>query len=165
MLKNDPPLGIYVLIPGLWMSPYMAKIIKDADGINWVVLKWGDYPGLSWAFLVAQNLPANAGVSGLIPFWEDHLGKEMATHSSILAWEIPWTEEPGGLWSMGSQRVRHDWVIKQQQHQSPNFRTLIQQRFIFPAQVTHQTRLHAVFQGPVWMEACHLASTLGRHVT
>ena len=34
--------------------------------------------------------------------------KEMATHSSILAWEIPWTEEPGGLQSMGSQRVRHD---------------------------------------------------------
>ena len=34
--------------------------------------------------------------------------KEMATHSSILAWKIPWTEEPGGLESMGSQRVRHD---------------------------------------------------------
>ena len=33
----------------------------------------------------------------------------MATHSSILAWRIPWTEEPGGLYSMGSQRVRHDW--------------------------------------------------------
>ena len=41
--------------------------------------------------------------------WEDPLEKEMATHSSILAWEIPWTEEPGGLWSIGSQRVRHDW--------------------------------------------------------
>ena len=40
----------------------------------------------------------------------------MATHSSILAWRIPWTEEPGGLWSMGSQRVRHDFVIKQQQY-------------------------------------------------
>ena len=39
----------------------------------------------------------------------------MATHSSILAWEIPWTEEPGGLQSMGSQRVRHDLVTKQQQ--------------------------------------------------
>ena len=39
----------------------------------------------------------------------------MATHSSILAWEIPWTEEPGGLESMGSQRVRHDLVTKQQQ--------------------------------------------------
>ena len=40
--------------------------------------------------------------------WEDPLEKEMATHSSILAWEIPWTEEPGGLQSMGLQRVRHD---------------------------------------------------------
>ena len=38
--------------------------------------------------------------------WEDPLEKEMATHSSILAWKIPWTEEPGGLQSMGSQRVR-----------------------------------------------------------
>ena len=39
----------------------------------------------------------------------------MATHSSILAWEIPWTEEPGGLQSMGSQRVRQDLATKQQQ--------------------------------------------------
>ena len=39
--------------------------------------------------------------------WEDALEKEMATHSSILTWEIPWTEKPGGLQSMGSQRVRH----------------------------------------------------------
>ena len=44
---------------------------------------------------------------------EDPLEKEMATHSSTLAWEIPWTEEPGGLQSMGSQRIRHDLVIKQ----------------------------------------------------
>ena len=40
--------------------------------------------------------------------WEDPLEKEMATHSSILAWEIPWTEETGGLQSMGWQRVGHD---------------------------------------------------------
>ena len=39
---------------------------------------------------------------------EDPLGKEMATHSSVLAWEMPWTEEPDGLQSMGSQRVGHD---------------------------------------------------------
>ena len=39
---------------------------------------------------------------------EEPLEKEMATHSSTLAWKIPWTEEPGGLQSMGSQRVRHD---------------------------------------------------------
>ena len=41
---------------------------------------------------------------------ENHLEKGMATHYSILAWRILWTEEPGGLYSMGSQRVRHDWV-------------------------------------------------------
>ena len=40
--------------------------------------------------------------------WEDLLEKEMATHSSILAWKIPWMEEPGRLQSMGSQRVRHN---------------------------------------------------------
>ena len=42
--------------------------------------------------------------------WEDPLEEEMATQSSILAWRIPWTEETGGLWSMGSQSVRHDRV-------------------------------------------------------
>ena len=47
--------------------------------------------------------------------WEDPLEKEMATHSSILAWEIPWTEEPVGLQSRGLQRVRHDLATKQQQ--------------------------------------------------
>ena len=41
---------------------------------------------------------------------EDPLEKEMATHSSILAWRIPWTGEPGGLQFMGLQRVRHDWA-------------------------------------------------------
>ena len=40
--------------------------------------------------------------------WEDPLEKEMAAHSNILVWEIPWTEEPGGLHSMGLQRVGHD---------------------------------------------------------
>ena len=41
---------------------------------------------------------------------EDPLEKDMATHSSILAWEIPWTEETGRLQTVGSQRVKHDWV-------------------------------------------------------
>ena len=40
--------------------------------------------------------------------WEDHLEEDMTSHSSILAWRIPWTEEPGRLQSMGSQRVGHD---------------------------------------------------------
>ena len=47
---------------------------------------------------------------------EDPLEKEMATHSSILAWSIPWTEEPDRIQSMGSQRVRYDLATKQQRH-------------------------------------------------
>ena len=53
--------------------------------------------------LVVKNLPANgrdARDSGSILGWEDAMGKEMATHSSILAWRIPWTEEPGRLQSI-----------------------------------------------------------------
>ena len=48
------------------------------------------------------------GDLGSIPGWEDPLEKGMATHSSTLAWKIPWTEEAGRLQSMGSQRVGHD---------------------------------------------------------
>ena len=47
---------------------------------------------------MVKNPPANAEDAGLIPELERPLEKEMATHSSILAWEIPWTEEPGGLY-------------------------------------------------------------------
>ena len=61
--------------------------------------------------LVAQSVKCLAYNVGDLPCLgrEDPLEKEMATHSSILAWKIPWTEEHGGLQSMGSQRVRHDW--------------------------------------------------------
>ena len=64
-----------------------------------------------WASLVAQsvkNLPAVQETQVRALGWEDPLEKEMATHSSILAWKISWTEEPGVLQSMGSQRVGHD---------------------------------------------------------
>ena len=47
--------------------------------------------------------------------WEDPLEKEMTTQYSVLAWETSWTQEPGGLQSMGSQRVGHNWASKQQQ--------------------------------------------------
>ena len=67
---------------------------------------------LPW-WLRSKNPPTSAGdvQETQVPSlgWEDPLEKEMATHSSILAWRIPWTEEPGGLQSMGSQRVRHNW--------------------------------------------------------
>ena len=53
---------------------------------------------------VVKNPPTNAGDAGRFLGQEDSLEKEMVTHSSILAWEIPWTEIPGGLQSMGSQK-------------------------------------------------------------
>ena len=59
---------------------------------------------------IVRNLPA------MLETWvwslgqEDPLEKGMATHASILAWRIPWAEEPGGLQSIGLQRVRHDWI-------------------------------------------------------
>ena len=64
---------------------------------------------------MVKNLPASAGASGAwvqgtILGQEDLLEEEIAAHSSILAWEIPWTEEPGGLQSVVSQRIRHDLV-------------------------------------------------------
>ena len=60
---------------------------------------------------LVKKLPANAGDRrDVIPFLglEEPLEEGLATHSSILAWEILWTEEPGGLQSIGSQRVRHN---------------------------------------------------------
>ena len=80
---------------------------------------WGRSPGegmgcllqYSWASLVAQtvkNLPAIQKTWVQSPGWEDPLEKRMATHSSILAWRIPWTEEPGKIQSMGSQRLGHN---------------------------------------------------------
>ena len=57
---------------------------------------------------MVKNPPVMQETQVLSPGWEDPLEKEMATHSSILAWRIPSIEEPGGLQSMGLKRVRHD---------------------------------------------------------
>ena len=55
---------------------------------------------------MVKNPLANARDTASIPDWKDPLAKEMATHSSILAWKIPWTEKPCGLQSMGLQKSR-----------------------------------------------------------
>ena len=76
-----------------------GKILREAEA------------GASQVALVVKNLPASAGDvrnTGSILGWEDPLEKEMATHSSIFAWRIPRTEEPGRLQSIGLQRVRYD---------------------------------------------------------
>ena len=77
--------------------------------------KAASFSEASLVVLVVHNRPANIGDAReavLIPGLEDPLEKEMASHSSILAWKIPWTEEPGRLQSMGSQGVRQNLVIK-----------------------------------------------------
>ena len=75
-----------------------------------------DYPlQYSWASLLAQtvkNPPAKWETWVRSLGWEDSLEEGMATHSSVLAWRIPRTEEPGRLQSMGSQRVRHNWATQ-----------------------------------------------------
>ena len=68
---------------------------------------------LLWASLMAQmvkNLPTMRGDLCFILGWENSLENEMAAHSSILTWRIPWTEEPGSLQFMGLQRIRHSWA-------------------------------------------------------
>ena len=72
------------------------------------------FPGGS----AVKNLPANAGDEGSSQGQEDPLEKGMANCSSILVWEIQWTEEPGRLQSMGSQRGLYDWATKQKQQQA-----------------------------------------------
>ena len=57
---------------------------------------------------IVKNLPAMQETQVRSLGWKDPLEKGMASHSNILAWRIPWTEEPGGLQSMTSQRVGHD---------------------------------------------------------
>ena len=97
MVKNPPAMQETLgLIPGSESSP--------GERIG--------YPlQYSWASLVAQmvkNLLAMRETWVRSLSWEDSLEEGMAAHSSILAWEIPWTEEPGRLQSMGSQRVGHN---------------------------------------------------------
>ena len=76
----------------------------------------------------------DAGDSGSIPSREDLLEKEMAAHSSVFAWEIPWTEEPGGLQSTGLQRVRRDLATEQEQQQ--------------PRPVLHRPSTDSGYRGP-----------------
>ena len=81
--------------------------------LGWDNSALGSFLCIIGASLVAQmvkNLPEMQETLVWSLSQEDPLEKGVVTHSSILAWRIPWTEEPGGLQSMGLQRVRHDWV-------------------------------------------------------
>ena len=85
------------IIESLWSFPGTAYVFWSWEFKNLVL---GIPSGA-----VVKNLSASAGETGATPGQEDPLEEEMAALSSILAWDIPWTEEPGGLQSMGPQRV------------------------------------------------------------
>ena len=79
------------------------------------------FPGGS----VGKESACNAADLGLIPGSGRSAGKEMAAHFRILSWEIPWTEEPGRLQSMGLQESDMTWLNHQPTNQPPNFRHLL----------------------------------------
>ena len=81
---------------GLWTSIFLYIFCNNCVLMG----KELGFPGGS----VVKNTPANAGDTSSIPGWENPLDRGMATLSSIPAWKIPWTEEPGGLQSIGSQK-------------------------------------------------------------
>ena len=104
----------------------VAQLVKNLPAMqetsDWF-LGWEDSPGervgylhqYSWFSLVVQtvkNPPAMQETWVRSLGWEDPLEEGMGTHSSILVWRIPWTEEPGRLQSMELQRVRRDWATK-----------------------------------------------------
>ena len=115
------PFVLFLLLNQIWVYLPTDKQSQSTDNRWW----WKKYSiylqgtkqgesflGSSDGKASARNVRDPGSICGSEKSlsWEDPLEKELATHSSILAWKIPWTEEPGGLQSMGSQRVGHDWT-------------------------------------------------------
>ena len=120
--------------------------------------EWFSYPlQYSWASLVAQMVKSPSAMQGTwVPSldWEDPLEKGMATHSSILAWRIPWTEEPGGLQFMGSQRVIHNWTTKH----SPDFYLLFQVHNMSARETTPTSQLFLLTLNIMFMSLIQVCS-------
>ena len=103
ILQTEESFHFLILMPKQFTLAPRATEERTENMCLWLV----------WASLVAQmvkHLPTMRETRVRSLGREDLLEKEMATHSSILAWKIPWTEDPGRLQSMQSQRVRHDWA-------------------------------------------------------
>ena len=99
-------------LPQFKVQFYKWSILRNSNDLSKITQLISDYIWIRSNFPVAQmvkRLPTMQETQVQSLGWDDFLEKEMATHSSILAWKIPWTEEPGRLQSMGSQRVGHDW--------------------------------------------------------
>ena len=104
MLVN-PRSGTGSPLPRLSLPPVLTCFSKSSACL---VSPSAPTEFLPWSLPLVKNLPAVQETQVRSLDWEDTLEKEMATHSRILAWKISWIEKPGGLQSMGSQRVSHD---------------------------------------------------------
>ena len=98
---NHKVLEKFLCVSGSVASVTINPYVVLTGGIIYIL-------GLPLVAQRVKRLPAMQETRVQSLGWEDPLEKEMATHSSILAWRIPWTEKPGRLQSMGSQRVRYD---------------------------------------------------------
>ena len=97
------------------LGGHFVSLCLHLFGSTWRIIHTHVFMKNIRASLIAQlvkNPPAMQETPVQFLGWEGPLEEGMATHSRFLAWRIPWTEEPGGLQSMGSQRVRHDWTTK-----------------------------------------------------
>ena len=118
-------VGCLALLQGIFPTQGSNPGLPNYRWILYQRSYQGSLPSTIWSLifvlvsLVAQmvkNLPAMRETWVRSLGGEDPLEKGMATYSNILAWRIPWTEEPGGLQTMGSQRVRHDWATNTYLH-------------------------------------------------
>ena len=119
---------------GTWMSANCMTLLPSRGGFSdlssWIWANLGDLLVtcsimIKWCYVVVKGFPDGSAVKNPPAMqetwiwslgWEDALEKETATHSNVVAWEIPWTEDSGRLQSMGSQRVGRDLAAKQEQH-------------------------------------------------
>ena len=108
VIYPSPFPGVFIKQGGCWLSPQeRLELTPWSDFVTSSHASWA-----SQVALVVKNLPANTRAirdKGLIPGSRRSPGGGPDSHSSTLAWRIPWTEQPGGLRSTGSQGVRHDW--------------------------------------------------------
>ena len=107
---HDSVIHRAVSIPFYILSPY--RLLKHIELFCVVIQLYVGFPGGS----LLNTLPALWEIRVRFLGQENPLEEGMATHSSLLAWRIPWTEEPCGLQSMGSQRLRHDWATNTSLH-------------------------------------------------
>ena len=116
------PSGFYfqyfcISLPGAILNHHPLN--HSRRDFSWLIEVSWIYIFMILKKLVAQmvkNLPVMQETQVWSWGWEDPLEKAMAIHSNVLVWRITWTEEPGGLQSMGLQRVRHDWASNTRTH-------------------------------------------------